>query len=194
MNNIRQIQALNKEELENCVAPSASWHTDYRDTAYVYIGGLSFDLTEGDIITIFSQFGEPVWLKLARDKETGKSKGFAWLKYEDQRSTDIAVDNLGGATILSRIIRVDHARYKDEFKVTFSDNSSMEHGYRQQHHQKARPVERSEQMRASDDEDPMKDYFTSERRERRQQGRGRERPLEDRYDERRRTKRHRDRH
>ena len=76
------------------------------------MGGLPYDLSEGDIITIFSQFGEPVHLNLVRDKETGKSRGFAFLKYEDQRSTDLAVDNLGGATVLGRLLRVDHVRYK----------------------------------------------------------------------------------
>jgi RNA-binding motif X-linked protein 2 len=47
-----------------------------------------------------------------RDKETGKSKGFAFLKYEDQRSTDLAVDNLGGSVIMGRTLKVDHTRYK----------------------------------------------------------------------------------
>ncbi|KIH93748.1 u2 snrnp component ist3 [Sporothrix brasiliensis 5110] len=128
MNKIRQIQELNKKELEQGISPNASWHTDYRDTAFVYFGGLPYDLSEGDIITIFSQYGEPVFLKLARDQETGKSKGFGWLKYEDQRSTDLAVDNLGGAQIGGRMISVDHARYKarddedaDEFKVGWAD-------------------------------------------------------------------------
>ncbi len=112
MNSIRQIRELNKRELEAGVSPEASWHADYRDTAYVYIGGLPLDLSEGDIITIFSQYGEPVHVHLVRDKETGKSKGFAFLKYEDQRSTDLAVDNLGGATVLGRVLKVDHTRYK----------------------------------------------------------------------------------
>ncbi|KAL2010273.1 hypothetical protein VTN00DRAFT_6080 [Thermoascus crustaceus] len=112
MNSIRQIQALNKRELENAVPPEASWHADYRDTAYIYIGGLPYELSEGDIVTIFSQFGEPVHINLVRDKETGKSKGFAFLKYEDQRSTDLAVDNLCGATVMGRMLRVDHVRYK----------------------------------------------------------------------------------
>lgn len=109
-------------------SPNASWHTDYRDTAFVYFGGFPYDLSEGDVITIFSQYGEPVFLKLARDQETGKSKGFGWLKYEDQRSCDLAVDNLGGATISGRLISVDHARYKarddedaEEFKVGWAD-------------------------------------------------------------------------
>ena len=54
-----------------------------------------------------------MWLKLGRDRETGKSKGFAFLKYEDQRSTDLAVDNLSGAEVLGRKINVDHKVFKD---------------------------------------------------------------------------------
>ena len=132
-------------------SPSASWHTDYRDTAYIYVGGLSFDLTEGDVVTIFSQYGEPVWLKLVRDKETGKSRGFAYLKYEDQRSTDLAVDNLGGAVILGRTLKVDHCRYKkrddedeDEYKIAFdvappNNDGETSHRHRHRHgHRKRR--------------------------------------------------------
>ncbi|KAH3669527.1 hypothetical protein WICMUC_004949 [Wickerhamomyces mucosus] len=75
---------------------------------------MPYDLTEGDILIIFSQYGIPVHMKLVRDKETGNSKGFGWLKYEDQRSTILAVDNLNGTKILNRIIRVDHAFYEDK--------------------------------------------------------------------------------
>ncbi|KAI8938327.1 hypothetical protein NX059_005979 [Plenodomus lindquistii] len=126
MNSVRNIQQLNKRELEAGINPEGSWHTDYRDTAFIYIGGLPFELSEGDIITICSQYGEPVWIKLARDKETGKSRGFAWIKYEDQRSCDLAVDNLGGSTIMDRVIRVDHARYKPRDDEDMRDNTMGE--------------------------------------------------------------------
>src|ERR1700744_1509724 len=122
MNAIRQTQLLNKRELENATPPSASWHADYRDTAWIYVGGLHLDLTEGDVCIIFSQYGNPTHLNLIRDKETGKSKGFGFLKYEDQRSCDLAVDNLGGADILGRLLRVDHTQYKkkdDEDEDTY---------------------------------------------------------------------------
>ena len=38
-------------------------------------------------------------IELIRDKDTGKSKGFAFLQYEDQRSTVLAVDNLNGSNV-----------------------------------------------------------------------------------------------
>ena len=55
MNSIRQTQALNKLELANAVPPSASWHADYRDTAYIYVGGLPFDVSEGDRFMTISE-------------------------------------------------------------------------------------------------------------------------------------------
>ena len=45
------------------------------------------------------RYGEIVNVNLVRDKDTGKSKGFAFLCYEDQRSTILAVDNLNGAKV-----------------------------------------------------------------------------------------------
>ncbi|KAL6901560.1 hypothetical protein GGI43DRAFT_383169 [Trichoderma evansii] len=180
MNQIRAIQALNKKEIENGISPDASWHVDYRDTAFVYFGGLPYELSEGDIITIFSQFGEPVFLKLVRDKETGKSKGFGWLKYEDQRSTDLAVDNLGGAEIGGRLLRVDHARYQarddedqDEYKIGWEDVQRREgkpvSDDEMSEEEIQRPMLAEERelallMRDHDDDDPMKGFLIEEKK------------------------------
>jgi len=113
MNVIREINRINLKEANLGVQGDASWHAKYKDSAYIYVGGLPFDLTEGDIIQVFSQYGEIADCNLVRDKETGKSKGFAFVQYEDQRSTILAVDNLNGAKVLNRTIRVDHvAKYR----------------------------------------------------------------------------------
>ena len=45
------------------------------------------------------RYGEIVNINLVRDKSTGKSKGFAFLCYEDQRSTVLAVDNLNSVKV-----------------------------------------------------------------------------------------------
>ncbi|VDK48270.1 unnamed protein product [Anisakis simplex] len=113
--NIRNQNAINKREIDMGIAGGSgkSWHDKYSDSAWVYIGGLPYDLNEGDIITVFSQYGEIVNVNLIRDRKTGKSKGFAFVCYQDQRSTILAVDNLNGIKLLKRMIRVDHvAEYK----------------------------------------------------------------------------------
>ncbi|XP_054796190.1 zinc finger CCCH domain-containing protein 25 [Prosopis cineraria] len=110
---VKRIQNINSKEASLGISEEASWHAKYKDSAYVFVGGIPFDLTEGDLLAVFAQYGEVVDVNLVRDKGTGKSKGFAFLAYEDQRSTNLAVDNLNGAQILGRIIRVDHVtKYK----------------------------------------------------------------------------------
>lgn len=180
MNSVREIQRLNKREIEAGVSVEGSWHNDYRDTAYIYIGGLPFNLTEGDIITIFSQFGEPTYLNLSRDKETGKSRGFAFLKYEDQRSTDLAVDNLGGATVMGRVLKVDHTRYKqkegeeeEEWAKMLKDSESLkkvndeseEEELRERRPLLKEEIELQQLLQDHDEEDPMKEYLVKEKRE-----------------------------
>ncbi|KAJ1548259.1 hypothetical protein HK096_004207, partial [Nowakowskiella sp. JEL0078] len=145
---IREIQKINQKELDLGLSESASWHSTYKDSAYVYAGGLPFQMTEGDIIAVFAQYGEIVDVNLIRDKETGKSKGYAFLAYEDQRSTNLAVDNFNGQNacllkkkkkknsrknkvshsekIADRIIRVDHVRqYKSQKTKTEEEQDKL---------------------------------------------------------------------
>lgn len=110
MNKIQSIQRLCNQELVNQVAPTASWHHEYADSAYIYVGGLSYNLNEGDLAMVFSQFGEVTDVHLRRDPETGTSKGFAFIAYENQISTNLAVDNLNGITLEGRPICVDHVK------------------------------------------------------------------------------------
>lgn len=108
MNVIREISRINDRELELNVPYAGSWHSAYQ-SSYVFIGGLDFRLTEGDVIAVLSQFGEIVDCVLIRDDLTGKSKGFGFVAYEDRRSCALAIDNLNGSTVLGRVLRVDHA-------------------------------------------------------------------------------------
>lgn len=114
MYNINATKKLGELEISEGIAGgSKSWHHQFKDSAYVYVGGLHPGMTEGDIVIVFSQFGEIIDVNLIREKETGKSKGFAYLCYEDQRSTILAVDNMNGYSLLKRTLRVDHcAKYK----------------------------------------------------------------------------------
>uniref|UniRef100_A0A3B3S6Y5 RRM domain-containing protein n=1 Tax=Paramormyrops kingsleyae TaxID=1676925 RepID=A0A3B3S6Y5_9TELE len=125
---VKLINELNQREAEFGVKDSVSWHSAYKDSAWIFIGGFPYELTEGDLICVFSQcvtrithicsthlleeqqtlipihlargrYGEIANINLVRDKKTGKSKGFCFICYEDQRSTILAVDNFNGIKV-----------------------------------------------------------------------------------------------
>lgn len=93
MNRVKEVERINAKDLQLQLASDTvgnagvwnvnkSWHAQYKDSAYVYVGGLSDGLSEGDVIVICSQFGEVVDINMPRDKKTGKTKGFAFICYE----------------------------------------------------------------------------------------------------------------
>lgn len=131
-----------------------------------------------------------MYVNLIRDKETGKSKGFAFLKYEDQQSTDLAVDNLGGASVLGRVLKVDHTRYKRKDEEEARDNTDAFNGGNGSGDEKAtgkrasnrsrssgtdrgegwRPMLKEERelaalMKDHNEDDPMKHYLVQEKKE-----------------------------
>ncbi|KAF9782235.1 hypothetical protein BJ322DRAFT_1074946 [Thelephora terrestris] len=172
MNVVQEIKRINQRELD--LGTSGSWHDDYKDSAYIFAGGLPRDLTEGDVISIFSQYGEIMNINMPRDKETGKPKGFAFLMYEDQRSTILAVDNLNGATILERTIRVDHVKNYKEKRIKNQDGEWVDP---EEQSLNARPEvviddapsesEKSDIAADIDPEDPMRDFIIAQRLEER---------------------------
>ena len=102
------LSASSLQEVALGVSASGSWHARFKHSAYVFAGGLPFELTEGDVLAVFSQCGEVVDVSLVRDAETGKSRGFAFVAFEDQRSTVLSIDNLSGVRLLGRTLRVEH--------------------------------------------------------------------------------------
>ncbi|XP_063982000.1 RNA-binding motif protein, X-linked 2-like [Diachasmimorpha longicaudata] len=124
LTNVKNIKKLGEQELLG--DHKTSWHDQYRESAWIFVGGLPYDLSEGDVITIFSQYGELVNINLIRDKDSGKSKGYGFLCYEDQRSTILAVDNLNGIKILGRTIRVDHVSDYKAPKISKKSDSATQ--------------------------------------------------------------------
>ncbi len=57
MNVVKEIERINEKEARLGVSLEGSWHEQYKDSAYVYVGGLDYGLTEGDVIAVFSQYG-----------------------------------------------------------------------------------------------------------------------------------------
>ena len=61
MNVVKEIERINEREIAAGIfggSGKGSWHEKYKNSAWVYLGGLDYTLSEGDIICFMSQWGE----------------------------------------------------------------------------------------------------------------------------------------
>jgi RNA recognition motif-containing protein len=75
----------------------------------LYVGNLSFDTTEDRIQAAFAEFGEVVEVKLMLDRETGRSRGFAFVTMGTPDDAQKALSSMNGTSLDGRSLRVDQA-------------------------------------------------------------------------------------
>jgi RNA recognition motif-containing protein len=75
----------------------------------IYVGNLPFSATESDIESLFAQHGEVVSVKLITDRETGRSRGFAFVEMEEE-GAEAAMRELAEHEMDGRPLRVNEAR------------------------------------------------------------------------------------
>lgn len=76
----------------------------------IYVGNLNYSLQEEDIRQIFASYGEVSSVKVVRDRETGRAKGFCFVEMPDDQEAATAMKELNGAEVRGRNIRVDRYR------------------------------------------------------------------------------------
>uniref|UniRef100_A0A3B3TSC4 RNA binding motif protein X-linked 2 n=2 Tax=Cyprinodontoidei TaxID=8087 RepID=A0A3B3TSC4_9TELE len=52
---VKLINELNEREADLGIKEAVSWHSEYKDSAWIFVGGFPYELTEGDLICVFSQ-------------------------------------------------------------------------------------------------------------------------------------------
>ncbi|KAG9072564.1 hypothetical protein KI688_000335 [Linnemannia hyalina] len=72
----------------------------------LYVGSVNFDLTEEDLKQVLEPFGPIEFIKLHRDAETGKSKGFAFVQYKEAEHAKQAMERMNGYVLANRTIKV----------------------------------------------------------------------------------------
>jgi len=80
----------------------------------IYVGNLDFNLTEDELQKVFAEYGEVVSVKIIKDRETGRAKGFGFVEMADDNDAKTAIKELEGTEIKGRNIRVNEARPKPE--------------------------------------------------------------------------------
>ncbi|NUQ62275.1 MAG: RNA-binding protein [Pirellulales bacterium] len=80
----------------------------------IYVGNLSFDATEEDIRAAFAQFGAVASVNVIMDRETGKSRGFAFVEMPDSGQAKEAIEKVNLSEIAGRRVTVNEARPKTD--------------------------------------------------------------------------------
>jgi RNA recognition motif-containing protein len=79
----------------------------------MYVSNLSFQVTEEQLKSLFDKFGEVTSAKVIMDRETGRSRGFAFVEMSDKAGEE-AMKELDGKHLDGRAISVSKARPKSE--------------------------------------------------------------------------------
>jgi cold-inducible RNA-binding protein len=80
----------------------------------LYVGNLSFDVTENDLRDMLSQHGPVNEINVIMDKMTGRARGFAFVTMNTQEGANAAIEKLNGKDWKGRALTVNEARPREE--------------------------------------------------------------------------------
>ncbi len=75
----------------------------------IYVGNLSFQAEQEDLVDLFGQYGEVRQCSLPLDRETGRKRGFAFVELASDAEEQKAIDDLQDVEWMGRMIRVNKA-------------------------------------------------------------------------------------
>jgi cold-inducible RNA-binding protein len=78
----------------------------------IFVGNLDFGATEDTVRSLFEAYGTVERVSLMTDRETGRSRGFAFVEMTDTEEADRAITALNGANVGGRALNVNEARPK----------------------------------------------------------------------------------
>ncbi|MBW7840659.1 MAG: RNA-binding protein [Chitinophagaceae bacterium] len=80
----------------------------------IYVGNLSWSMTDQDLSDLFTQFGEVSSAKILREKNTGRSKGFGFVEMADEEAARNAISTLHETEVQGRKIVVNESQPRPE--------------------------------------------------------------------------------
>jgi RNA recognition motif-containing protein len=80
----------------------------------LYVGNLSYSTTEDELRTLFAEAGTVASVALIKDRDTGQSKGFAFVEMSNQVEAEKAISMLNGKMLGAREIKVSMAKPRDD--------------------------------------------------------------------------------
>jgi RNA recognition motif-containing protein len=78
----------------------------------IYVGNLSFDASEGELRTLFGEYGAVDTVKIISDQFTGRSRGFGFVEMQDREGGLRAVKELDSRELGGRALKINEAKPK----------------------------------------------------------------------------------
>lgn len=82
----------------------------------IYVGNLSYSVTEQDLTEVFAEYGTVKQVQLPIDRETQRKRGFGFVEMETDAQEAKAIEELDGAEWMDRVLKVNKARPREERK------------------------------------------------------------------------------
>jgi cold-inducible RNA-binding protein len=79
----------------------------------LFVGNLSYDVTESDLIDFFSPVGTPATVILPMDRDTGKPRGFAFVEFQDKSQAEAASQRFNNQPLKGRNVVINEARARE---------------------------------------------------------------------------------
>jgi len=80
----------------------------------IFVGNLSWDVADKDLLELFSAYGNVSEASALKDRDTGKSRGFGFVTMENDEEAKAAIDALNGKELMGRPLTVNEARPREE--------------------------------------------------------------------------------
>ena len=84
------------------------------ETNKLFVGNLSWGLDWRELKDIFKEFGEVSFVRIVTDRETGKSRGFGFVEFENAEDATRAKEEMDGKEIDGRELKIDFAQERKE--------------------------------------------------------------------------------
>ena len=89
----------------------------------IYVGNLSWTMTDEDLSNLFTQYGTVTSGKILKDKMNGRSKGFGFVEMEDDEAARTAIANLNETEVMGRKLIVNESQPRQEGEGGFKKRS-----------------------------------------------------------------------
>lgn len=80
----------------------------------IFVGNLSFQTSQDELFAAFSNFGAVERVNIVTDRDTGQSRGFAFVEMTDRTAAEAAISALNGSELNGRAMNVNEARPKPQ--------------------------------------------------------------------------------